>query len=535
MNHDLANNRLGKTAGVGGRSMRVCLSAALLTFALLPAIGCAAAPRSESAPIADVVPELSGMQKWNDMAGDTADPFWADDDNLYHFTCDGRGFGKERRNLCLNKLTGSDLKSLKGELVNPMDYGKADENGPDGATWKVAGQECIDGVFYAFVARNTYGKWSKDPLLRQTSFNASLIKSTDHGLNWTRPTADNYKSPMWPGKSFGAPCFIHYGKNGGQVKRDKADQYVYAVSNNGFWNGGDLFVLGRVRRADLPRLNAADWSYYSGGDGMDSSAWTPDLAKAKPILEQPAKLGLTAPVFIPALNRYLLVSWYITPTLKRWFTPELVTFDFYEAPHPWGPWKSVASFDDTFLPKGHHMYGPNLCAKYQEVRADGVKVDLYTSGCPFQDVRTGLYKNWRIPLLVKTTPPPPATEIVNDDNPAIKYTGKWTASPKRGYNDYNDDVHYSNTPGDAAEFIFTGTGVQLLSEKFYEQGQVDIFIDGQARGSVNLKQDEFPRLPRIPVFSAQGLPAGQHTIRIVNTGKEYISIDAFVVSKTASK
>jgi len=80
-------------------------------------LSCSAASEGSTAILA-VVPELNRLQKWKEMHGDTADPFWADDDNLYHFTCDGRGFGKQQRNLCFNKLTGSDLLHLKGELVN---------------------------------------------------------------------------------------------------------------------------------------------------------------------------------------------------------------------------------------------------------------------------------------------------------------------------------------------------------------------------------------------------------------------------------
>lgn len=489
----------------------------------------ASAADPASQPIVGVVPDFHQMQKWNEMCGDTADPFWADDDQLYHFTCDGRGFGTQRRNLCINKLTGPDLLHLQGTLVNSMDeYGKADETGPDRATWKVAGQECIDGVFYAFVVRNIYGNKSKDDLLRQTSFNASLIKSTDHGLTWSRTAKENYATPMWPGNRFSAPAFIHYGQNGGTVTRDYADQFVYAISNNGFWNGGDDFILGRVRRADLPKLNAADWSYYTGGDGLAAGSWSSELAKAQPILSAPAKLGLTAPCFVPALNRYLLTSWHITPTLKKWFEPGVVTYGFYEAEHPWGPWTLVSSFDDQFM-VGGHMYGPNLCAKYQEQNGSDVKIDLYTSGCPFKDEPKGLYKNWRIPLTLKTQPLPPA-QLVNDNDPALRYTGNWTASPKRGTHDFQDDVHYSNTPGDAVEFTFTGTGVELLSEKFSDQGSLDVFLDGKPCGSVNLKVQNFPRLAQIRVFSAQGLPKGTHTLRLVNAGKDYVAIDAFSVT-----
>ena len=159
-----------------------------------------------------------------------------------------------------------------------------------------------------------------------------------------------------------------------------------------------------------------------------------------------------------------------------------------------------------------------------------MKVDLYTSGCPFPDVKNGLYKNWRIPLIVKTKPLP-HTEMANDDNPAIRYTGQWTAGSNRGYSDYNDDVHYTNTPGDTAEFSFTGTGIELLSEKFKDQGTIEVLIDGKPRGSVNLRMEDFPRIAQIRVFSVQGLSAGQHTIRIVNTSKDYVAIDAFAVSK----
>jgi len=158
-----------------------------------------------------------------------------------------------------------------------------------------------------------------------------------------------------------------------------------------------------------------------------------------------------------------------------------------------------------------------------------VKVDLFTSGCPFQDVKTGLYKNWRIPLIVKTRPLP-LTQNINDDDPAIRYTGHWLPNPKRGQHDYNDDVHYTKTPGDAAELAFTGTGIAIVSEKFADHGSFDVFIDGQARGRIDTKQTEFPRLSQITVFSAQDLPDGPHSIRIVNSGPDNIVLDAFAVT-----
>ena len=485
-----------------------------------------------STPIAQIIPEIAAVAKWNDSNGDTADPFWADDDQLYHFCCDGRGFGSQQRNLCFNKLSGSELACLAGSLVNSMDeYGTngASMNGistNDGANWKVTGQECIDGVFYAFVARNKYGNRSKDPLMRQTSVNASLIKSTDHGATWNRSAQENYDHPMWPGGRFGAPAFIHYGRNGGQVTRDGADRYVYAVSNNGFWNGGDDLVLARVLRTDLPKLNAVDWEYFSGGDGALDSSWSHDIAKASPILSRPAKLGWTAPVFVPNLNRYVLVSWYITPTLKGWFNPERLVYDFLEAPHPWGPWNQVGSMDDTFL-CGAHMYGPNLCAKYQETTKDGVRIQLFCSGTIFKDLPGSVYKIWRFPLLLRTKSPLPEGTMVNDSDPGIRYSQGWQRIAQgKNTREFQGDYHLNGSSGATVDYDFQGTGLEIWCSKNKGSGSFDILIDGNQAGSVELKLENFPGLVQVPVFRTEGLSPGQHHLRIVSKGTGSIAFDA---------
>jgi len=298
---------------------------------------------------------------------------------------------------------------------------------------------------------------------------------------------------------------------------DGADNYVYAISNNGFWNGGDDMIVARVLRSALPNLKASDWSYFTGGDGASQESWSHDLSKAQPILKIPAKLGWTSPAYIPALGRYLLVSWYVSPTLTHWFDPKLVTYDFYQSEHPWGPWSFVSSFNDRFLKDtDRHMYGPNLCAKYQEKTGDGVKIDLYTSGCPFGGEKTGLYKNWRIPLILKTNSVTRSQGIPSDD-PASKFHGNW------------ETVRTSTTPGDSVEFNFTGTGVSLLAEKSSDSGTLEIFVDGKSEGNVSLKTNDFPTLTKIPVFAKEGLPQGNHTIKIVNKGSEPVSLNGFSV------
>ena len=479
-------------------------------------------------PITDVVLDTSGLHKWDTSNGDTWDPFWADDGSLYAFNCDGRGFGTQGRNLAFQELAGISPDSLTGRPVNSMDeYGRSTQKGPDGATWKADGQECIDGVFYAFVSRDTYGSDSHDPLLRQTAVNSSLIKSADRGRTWTRPALENYAAPQWPGPAFGAPFFIHYGQNGGRVAQDEADRYVYATSTDGFWNDGDRYVLGRVRRSQLAALNAADWTYYTGGDGRDPRHWSQRIDQAAPILGLPAQCGSGPACFVPALGVYLLVAWYNPAKMASWFNPLEMKYDFYQAPHPWGPWTFVSSADDTVLQRGH-MYGPSLCARFQERRGTDVMVTMFTSGEPFEDAPSGLYKMWEIPLILKTAPVPAPT-LVNDTDPRIVYTGAWRYSPHRGWDDYGDDVHGTNTSGDSAQFTFSGTGIDYIAEKNGDHGPVDVFLDGAFQKTVDLSLVNFPRLSRVTVFRVRGLKRGRHTLKIVNKTNAYAILDAFSV------
>ncbi|MFZ0961802.1 MAG: hypothetical protein WAO35_12940 [Terriglobia bacterium] len=482
--------------------------------------------------ITDVFMDLCNIHKWDQSNGDTWDPFWADDDNLYAFNCDGRGFGAQARNLAFNQLRGDSPQALAGRLINSMDeYGAAGKKEADNATWKACGQECIDSTFYAFVSRNIYGSDSKDPLLRQTALNSSLIKSTDKGLTWKRTAVDNYQSPMWPGTRFGSPFFIHYGKNGGRVSRDGALRYVYAVSPNGFWNDGDDYILGRVERAKLKDLDASNWTYYTGGDGHNADNWSKQINRAIPILSLPAKCGQTPPCYIPALGVYLMISWYNTQKMAKWFEPNEMRYDFYQAERPWGPWRFINSHSDNHITGGHY-YGPSLCAKFQELNGSEVRMSLFTSGCPFDDIPSGVYKLWEIPLILRTAPVPEST-MVNDDDSRLAYRGSWQHLSRRGFSDFQDDVHYTTTVGDSMQFAFRGTGIEYLAEKNTALGNVDVYIDGVLKQNVNLRQENFPRLSRVAVYRIEGLSNSPHTIEIVNKSPAGAVVDAFKVYGSA--
>jgi len=501
-------------------------SAGTLVVAALPdRIGAMSSRR----PIANVFLDLNRIHKWDVSNGDTWDPFWADDGALYAFNCDGRGFGPAVMNLAFNKLSGNTADALVGSLVNPMsEYGKAGQKGPDNATWKACGQECIDGVFYAFVSRNTYGSDSHDPLTRQTARNASLIKSTDHGRTWTRSAQENYERPMWSGGSFGAPFFVHYGRNGGQVEQDGATQYVYACSTNGFWNDGDTLILGRVLRSQLSRLNSADWEYLSARDGSTTSSWSRSINRAVPILNRPRRCGQTPITFVTEVGVYLLVSWYNTETMTRWFKPNRMRYDFYQAPHPWGPWTGAGSADDSFLGPGWHMYGPSISAAFQQRRGSDIELSLFTAGCPFDDVLTSPYKLWRIPLVLRSNPVPSSRFVPASDS-EIQYTGMWFPWTTVRDATRSDLPRATQSKGASAEFSFTGTGIDYIGEKTVGLGDVDIFLNGEHQGTTSLFVDDFPVLLGVTLYSKQGLPGGKHTLKLVCHSNVRINLEGFRV------
>ncbi|MGD0911819.1 MAG: DUF4185 domain-containing protein [Terracidiphilus sp.] len=499
-------------------------SAAAFAVAGLPG---ALSAMGSQARIADISLDLNRIHKWDDANGDTWDPFWADDGNLYAFNCDGRGFGADAMNLAFNKISGEAADALVGSQVNLMaEYGKAGQKGPDNATWKACGQECIDGVFYAFVSRNTYGSDSHDPLTRQTAVNSSLIKSTERGRTWTPSAQENYEHPMWPGASFGAPFFVHYGRNGSQVEKDAAGEYVYACSTNGFWNDGDSLIIGRVPRSQLSRLNSADWEYLS--DGGAPPSWSRSIDRAIPILDRPARCGQTPITFVHELGVYLLVSWYNTETMTRWFEPNRMRYDFYQAPHPWGPWTPAGSADDSFLGPGMHMYGPSICAAFQQRRGDDIELSLFTSGCPFDDVRSSPYKMWHIPLILKANPTP-SFRFVSAANSEIKYNGLWFAWTTSENAAVSDLPQATQSKGASAEFSFTGTGIDYVGEKTAGMGDADIFLDGEEQGTVSLMVDDFPLLLGVALYSKRGLVRGKHTLKIVCASVARINLEGFRV------
>jgi hypothetical protein len=346
-------------------------------------------------PIVDIRFDSHYLQISNSH-GDEWAPTWADDGNLYSGNDDGTSFGGiAERSMAFGKLTGDDPYNLAGTTVSDMaGYGETSPK-PDHANWKTMNSYCVDGVLYMFVTRCLYPDQARDPVNRHIFKNSSIIKSTDHGLTWTRPATESYDAPMFPGLSFGSPYFVWYGKDGA-ASVDNADKFVYAVANNGHFEDGDNYILGRVPKNKLPALNAADWQFYNGGDGMLDGNWTGEINQSKSILQDPTNCSMTGMTYIPAFGRYVMVVWhYVTYNLRT--DPRTIN-DYYEAPKPWGPWTKFKTVKTEQL----GWYVPIVGQKFQKaVDANTVKCILYPTG-NYQNSQ--LYKLDFMPVTLSTVP-----------------------------------------------------------------------------------------------------------------------------------
>jgi hypothetical protein len=100
----------------------------------------------------------------------------------------------------------------------------------------------------------------------------------------------------------------------------------------------------RSTRCTFPRApqgditNKAAYEYFAGLDANRNPTWTDLFASAEPVFVDPrGGLDIVYVVFNPGLGRYILT----TPREQA-----VEKLGVFEAPEPWGPWRTVAYYDD---------------------------------------------------------------------------------------------------------------------------------------------------------------------------------------------
>lgn len=499
--------------------------------------------------------------------GDTWYNTWADNGKIYATADDAHGFTNTCNppggNVIFDELTGDDPSELTGTYENCLtSFGLAGnkQNYQDGSTWKSDGVISVDGTLYVVVARQVDGKGGY-PAGLQPSTNASIIKSTDHGRTWSNSfgvtndpagAAPQYDAAlgraqaMFPGSSFSTPVFINYGQDDDSATTaDGADKYVYAISNDGFAYDGSYMILGRVLRSKIGDLNAADWQFYSGppgGEGGEAANWSSNVHDATHVIDASHQLSQSSVQYVPSLHTYILASEYF-PFTKSW--PEdgfHTTWNFYESPHPWGPWTrffnepTAECYFSCSTKSSLGWYDPALVSKFMTM--DGLGQIVLTNADFSSTSRPNdfIYKMHAFPLTLMTN----HRQVIDDSDSPVTYdavatSGAWMVHLNKyapGYHNYT--AHYSKTAGSTASYKFFGNSISWVGGKNNDHGYAAVYVDGGPPVSVNTYAEKWQRQQIL--FEKSGLPNGEHTITVtVTVDKDdkssgiYQDIDAFIV------
>lgn len=220
---------------------------------------------------------------------------------------------------------------------------------------KTGGIVFVDGVLYAWLNRQD-GSWP--------SVNHSLIWSLDRGVAWKQ---SSWQWPKGEG-NFKPNTFLQFGSDYTGAR----DDYVYFYGRNETARAeGTHGYLGRVNRVKLKRREA--YEFFAGLDSNHTPVWSPDVNKRKPHFTDAAGVEGIQVVYLATIKRYLL-------TVHR---GDQGTPGIFDAPEPWGPWTTVAYYDNWLELRGtgieRAMLYINIPTKW--ISADGQTLwAIFTGG-----------------------------------------------------------------------------------------------------------------------------------------------------------
>jgi hypothetical protein len=257
-------------------------------------------------------------------------------------------------------------------------YGDTGTTESDGNASRTTGVFCMGGMLFVNIGRqggNTQGVFRM--------FSGNVIMSADHGQTFnnsqnngifaTSP-ANPLSFSMFPGSptTMAACDFIKYGADDGTLgytvslnEHDNGNLYIYLVCTANSWNGGgsqgggDVLYLARVARAKMQNLSGADYQWYTSGSCNSDSSWTSTEASASPIITDAGKMGQPNVTYVPAKNRYLLLTFSYPSGANLPGGNRLSTeWDGWESPTPCGAWTKI--YTQTFTGAHGGAYNPNI-------------------------------------------------------------------------------------------------------------------------------------------------------------------------------
>ncbi|MFT5367447.1 MAG: CubicO group peptidase (beta-lactamase class C family) [Candidatus Latescibacterota bacterium] len=271
---------------------------------------------------------------------------WAEDNHQYTAYGDGNGFAPYTPNklgMGFAKIEGGSgnftATNIRSNAENTS-YGQNDR--------KASGLLCVDGTLY-LLARND----------NQKGHHSRIGWSTDHmrTFQWAK----------WNFKELGHPTFINFGKN----YEDAQDGFVYIWSNDhpSAYKESDHFVLARVPKDQILQRDAYEFFVHLKSG---KAIWSSDIKKRGPVFKFPNTCIRSSISYNAGIKRYIL--WQNLRQAGGEDTRFSGGFGVYEAPNPWGPWKTV-----YFTNKWDIGPGELGCFPTKWMRKDGKTMYLVSS------------------------------------------------------------------------------------------------------------------------------------------------------------
>jgi hypothetical protein len=281
---------------------------------------------------------------------------WGPDGHIYTSWGDGGGFGGTNS----DGRVSMGFARIKGP---PENYAAVNINGGRNGQYpasfpnkgKTGGIIFVDRVLYAWLNQQD-GTWP--------NVNQSLIWSDDFAASWKQA------SWMWPKgeQNFKPNTFLQFGKDYAGAR----DDYVYFYGRNETaWARGTHGYLGRVYRTKLKTRGA--YEFFAGLGDDATPIWSSDVKDRKPHFIDPAGVEGIQVVYNAAIKRYLLTA----------HRGDQGTLGIFDAPEPWGPWTTIAYYDNWMDLKGtgikREMLYINIPTKW--ISEDGKTLwVIYTGG-----------------------------------------------------------------------------------------------------------------------------------------------------------
>ncbi|HEY0827622.1 MAG TPA: hypothetical protein VGE40_05975, partial [Bacilli bacterium] len=283
--------------------------------------------------------------------GDLWASCWSNDDYLYSINGDGKGFFMNPP-MNWNDIVVNRVSGMPGNITGTRIADNVSQVWADPAKYnrKPTGMVCVNGDLYVAVQdlnkEASIGGWTVNKAFNDAP-NATIAKSTDKGLTWTWNTT----TPMFNNYVFTTIMFLDYGKDNANA----IDGYVYAYGLDYNWRDSfsntvtdpTKLYLARVPKTSI--MDRTTWQFFKGNDTNGNPTWSSDIGLRAAVLEDDKRiyqdsrdvdnpsnftiLSQGSIVYNQPLNRYIYSSW------------SEYTFEFYEAPNPWGPWKHFMTKD----------------------------------------------------------------------------------------------------------------------------------------------------------------------------------------------